>query len=124
LNSHSTCQFTYNPCLSLYYKPYKCPVGKRKDPPKVSSQEAIKLRKKKKEELSDPPYVPPEEVCNTRSKEISNHSGKKSLEELGKEDGVVGAVDDAEQGHSEVVSHLLTSSMLYQFICCMNSFIV
>ncbi len=43
---------------------------------------------------------------------------------MGKEDGVVEAVDDAELEHGEVVSHLLTSSMLYQFICCMNSFIV
>jgi hypothetical protein len=62
--------------LSLSYKPYKCPVGKRKDPQKVSSQEATKLRKKKKEELSDPSYVPPEEVRYTRSKKKSNRSGK------------------------------------------------
>jgi hypothetical protein len=43
---------------------------------------------------------------------------------MGEEDGVVGAVDDAEQEHREVISHLLTSSMLYQLICCMTSFIV
>jgi hypothetical protein len=110
--------------LSLSYKPYKHPVVKRKDPPKVSSQESIKLCKKKKEELSNPPYVPPEEVRNTRSKKKSNRSGKKSVEEMGKEDGMVGAVDDAEQEHGKVVSHLLTSSMLYQFICCMNSYIL
>jgi hypothetical protein len=62
--------------LSLSYKPYKRPVGKRKDPPKVSSQEAIRLHKKKKEELFDPPYVPPEEVHNTRRKKKSNCSGR------------------------------------------------
>ncbi len=90
----------------------------------MSSQEAIKLCKKKKQELSDPPYVPPEEVLNTRSKKKSNHSGKKTPEEMDGEDGVVGAVDDAKQENREVVSHLLTSSMLYQFICCVNSFIV
>jgi hypothetical protein len=57
------------------YEHYTCTLGKRKDPPKVSSQEAIKLRKKKKEGLSDPPYVPPEEVRNTRSKK--NQTAKK-----------------------------------------------
>jgi hypothetical protein len=36
--------------LSLSYKHYKRPVGKRKDPPKLSSQEAIKICKKKKED--------------------------------------------------------------------------
>jgi hypothetical protein len=109
--------------LSVSYKPYKCPVGKRKDPSKVSSQEAIKLCKKKNEGLSDLPYVPPKEVRNTRSKKKSNRSDRKSLEEKGKEDGVVGAVDDAGQEHGEVVSHLLKSSMLYQFKCCTTSFI-
>jgi hypothetical protein len=74
--------------------------------------------------LSDPPNVPPEETRNTRSKKKSNHSGIKSSEELGKEDGVVGAVDDAKKEHGEVVSHLLTSSMLYRFIGSMISFIV
>ncbi len=108
--------------MSLSYKPYKRPVGKRKDPQEVSSQEAIKLRKKNKEDLSDPLYVPPEEVRSTRTKKKSNC--KKTLEELGVKDGVVGAVNDSEQEHGEVVSHLLTSSMLYQFICCMNSYIV
>jgi hypothetical protein len=39
----------------------------------VSSLEAKKLGKKKKEDLSDPPYVPPEEVGMTRSKNKSNH---------------------------------------------------
>jgi hypothetical protein len=56
--------------LSLSYEPYKQPVGKRKEPPKVSSQEAIKLRKKKKEEFSDPPYAARKEVCNMRRKKI------------------------------------------------------
>jgi hypothetical protein len=44
----------------------------RKDSPKVSSPEAIKLGKKKKEESSDLPYVPLEEVCNARSKKNQN----------------------------------------------------
>jgi hypothetical protein len=35
--------------LSLSYKPYKHPVGKRKDPPKVSSQEAIKTMQEEEE---------------------------------------------------------------------------
>jgi hypothetical protein len=43
-----------------------------RDPPKASSPEAKKLPKKKKEELSDPPYVPPEEVCKTIRKNKSN----------------------------------------------------
>ncbi len=69
----------------------------------MSSPEAIKLCKKKKEELSDPPYVPSEEVCNTWSKKKSNR--KKTPEELGLEDGVVGAVDDAEEEYGIVVSY-------------------
>ena len=55
------------------FEHYKRTVGKRKDSPKVSSPEATKLDKKKKEELSDPPYVPPEEVCKMISKNESNH---------------------------------------------------
>ncbi len=94
-------------------------MGKRKDPPRESSQEAIHLSKKKKEDLSDPPYVPPEEVRNTKSKKKSNCN--KPTEELGVEDGVVGAVDDSKQEHGELVSYLLPSPMLYEFICCMNS---
>jgi hypothetical protein len=47
---------------------YTHPVDKRRDPPKASSPEAKKLCKKKKEELSDPPYVPPDKVHKTRSK--------------------------------------------------------
>ncbi len=92
----------------------------------MSSQEAIKLHKKKEKELSDPPYVHPEDLRNTKSKKNSKHSGKKSADnaELGKEDGVVGAVDDAEQEQGGAVSHLLTSSMLYEFKYCQNSFII
>ncbi len=90
----------------------------------MSSQEATKLHKKKKEELSDPPYVPPEKVRNTRSKENSKHSGKKSTEELGEEDGVVGAGNDAKQEQEGVVTYLLTSSMLFEFIYYMASFII
>ena len=107
--------------VSLFER-YTHPVGKRRDPPKVSLPEAKKLHKKKKEELSDPPYVPPKEVHKTRSKNKLNR--KKTPEEMGLEDGAVGAVDDSEQEHGEVVSHLLTSSMLYQFISCINSYIV
>jgi hypothetical protein len=44
---------------------YTHPVGKRRDPPKASSPEAKKQPKKKKDELSDPLYVPPEEVRKT-----------------------------------------------------------
>ncbi len=88
----------------------------------MSSPEAIKLCKKKKEELSDPPYVPPEEVHNMRSKKKSNR--KKTPEELGLEDGVVGAVNDAEEGHGVVVSHTLTSYKLYGFMYYLNSFII
>ncbi len=88
----------------------------------MSSPEAIKLLKKKKEELSDPPYVPPEEIHNTRSKKKSNR--KKTPEELGLEDGVVGAVNDAEEEHGVVVSFTLTSYKLYEFMYCLTSFIM
>ncbi len=120
-----TSQFTYTHCLSLSYKPSKWQVHKRKDSPKVSSQEAIKLCKKKKKELSNPPYEPPEDVRKTKRKK-SKHSGKKSAdnEELGKENGVVRAVDDAEQEQRGVVSHTQTSFMLNDFIFCLNSFII
>ncbi len=82
-------------------------MGKRKDHPKVSLPEAIKLLKKKKEGLSNPPYVPHEEVPNTRSKKKSNC--KKPPEEMGLEDGVVGAVNVAEEEHGVKVSCTLTS---------------
>jgi hypothetical protein len=55
-----------------FFEHYTCPVGKRRDPPKVFSPEAKIKHKKKKEELSDPPYVSPEEVHKTRSKNKSN----------------------------------------------------
>ncbi len=46
--------------------------------------------------MSHPPYVPPEDVCNTKSKKNSKWSGKKSADnaEHGEEDGMVGALDD------------------------------
>ncbi len=78
------------------------------------SPEAKKLHKKKKEELSDPPYVPPEEVTKTRSKNKSNC--KKLPEEMVLEDGVVGAVNVAEEEHVVVVSRTLTSYKLYEFM--------
>jgi hypothetical protein len=42
----------------------------------------------------------------------------------GKEDGVVGAVDDADQEQGVVVSCTLTSYKLYEFIFCLNLFII
>ncbi len=54
------------------FEHYTHPFGKRRDPPKASSPEAKKLCKKKKEELSDPPYVPPEEVHKMIRKNKSN----------------------------------------------------
>ncbi len=88
----------------------------------MSSLEAIKLRKKKKEEFSDPPYVPPQEVHNMRSKKKSYR--KKTPDELGLEDGVVGAVNDSEEEHGVVVSRTLTSYKLYEWMYCLNSFII
>jgi hypothetical protein len=97
------------------FEHYTCLAGKRKDPPKVSSPEAKKLcKKKKKEELSDPPYLPPEEVHKMRSKNKSNC--KKTPEEMGLEDGVVGAVNVAEEEHGVVVSCTMTSYILYEFM--------
>jgi hypothetical protein len=58
---------------SLIVSLFECPYGKRRDPPKVSSPKAQKLRKKKKDELSDPPYLPPEEPREMRSKDKLNH---------------------------------------------------
>ncbi len=67
-------------------------------------------------------YVPPEEVHNTKSNKNSKHTGKKSADnaEQGKEDGVVGAVDDAEPEQGRVVSPIPTSFMLYEVIFCLN----
>ncbi len=104
------------------FEHYTRPVGKRKDPPKVSSPKAKKLLKKKKEDLSDPPYVPPEEVRKTRSKKKTNH--EKPPEEMGPEDGVAGAVNVAEEEYGVVVSRTLTSYKLYEFMYCLKSFII
>jgi hypothetical protein len=87
----------------------------------VSSPEAKKLCKKKKEELSDPPYVPPEEIRKTIRKNKSNC--KKTPEEMCLEDGVVGAVHVAEEEHVIVVSHSLKFYILYEFIYYFKSFI-
>ncbi len=76
----------------------------------------------KKEELSDPPYVPPEELHKTRSKNKSNR--KKPPEAMGLEDGVVGAVNVAEEEHVVVVSRTLTSDKLYEFMYYLKSFII
>jgi hypothetical protein len=88
----------------------------------VSSLKAKKLSKKKKEELSDPPYVPYEEEHKTRSKNQSNQ--KNRLEEMGIEDGVVGQVNVAEEEHVGVVSCNLSSDNLYDFMYCMKSGII
>jgi hypothetical protein len=104
----------------LLFEHYTHQVGKRKDPPKASSPEAKKLCKKKKEELSDPPYVPPEEVHKTIRKNESNC--KKPPEEMCLEDGVVRAVHVAEEEHVVVVSRSLTFYNLYEFIYYFKSF--
>jgi hypothetical protein len=107
--------------VSLFER-YTHPVGKRRDPPKASSPEAKKLCKKKKEELSDLPYVPPEEVHKTIRKNKSNR--KKTPEEMCLEDGVVGAVHVAEEEHVVVLSCSLTFYNLYEFIYYSKSFII
>jgi hypothetical protein len=104
------------------FEHYTLPVSKRRDPPKVSSPETKKLHKNKKEELSDPPYVPPVEEHKTRSKNESNL--QKTTEEMGLEDGVVGQVNVAEEEHVVVVSCTLTSDNLYEFLHCLKSFII
>jgi hypothetical protein len=104
------------------FEHYTHPVGKRRDPPKVSSPEAKKQRKKKKDELSDPPYVPPEEVRKMIRKNKSNR--KKTPEEMCLEDGVVGAVHVAEEEHVVVVSCSLTFYKLYEFMYYFKSFII
>ncbi len=88
----------------------------------MSSLEAKKQRKKKNDELSDPPYVPPEVVHKTRSKNKSNR--KKTPEEMCLEDGVVGAVNVAEEEHVVVVSCSLASYKLYEFIYNFKLFII
>ncbi len=59
----------------------------------MSSPKAQKLCKKKKDELSDPPYLPPEEPRKMRSKNKSNR--KNPPEEMCLEDSVAGAVNVA-----------------------------
>ncbi len=88
----------------------------------MSSPEAKKQRKKEKDELSDPPYVPPEEVRKTIRKNKSNR--KKNPEEMCLEDGVVGAVYVAEEEHVVVVSCFLTFYKIYEFMYYYKSFII
>jgi hypothetical protein len=57
-------------------------------------------------------------------KNNSKGSGKELTKMQGEVDGVVGAVDDAEQKQGVAVSHTLTSFKLYEFIFCLNSFII
>ncbi len=72
--------------------------------------------------MSDPPYVPPEEVRKTIRKNKSNC--KKPPKEMCLEDGVVGAVHVAEEEHVVVVSRSLTFYKLYEFMYCFKSFII
>ncbi len=81
--------YIYSLIVSLFERP----CSKRRDPPKVSSPKAQKIRKKKKDELSDLPYLPPEEPHKMRSKDKSN--SKNPSEEMCLEDGVAGAVNVA-----------------------------
>ena len=98
-----------------------CTSGwQKKRSSKASSPETKKQHKKKKDELSDPPYVPAEEVHNTRS--MKKSKCKKPLEEMGLEDGVVGAVNVAEEEHVVVVSCSLTFYKLYEFMYSFKSF--
>jgi hypothetical protein len=97
-------------------------VGKRRDPPKASSLEAKNPCKKKKDELSDPPYVPPEEVRRRLGRIFSNC--KNPPEEMCLEDGVVGAVHVAEEEHVVVVSCSLTFYKLYEFMYYFKSFFI
>ncbi len=77
---------------------FERPCGKRRDPPKVSSLKAQKLRKKKKDELSDPLYLPLEESRKMRRKDKSNR--KNPPEEMCLEDGVAGAFNVAKSVHA------------------------
>jgi hypothetical protein len=56
-------------------------------------------------------------------KNNSKFSGIELADMQGNEDGVVGAVDVAEQEQAVVVSCTLTSSKIYEFIYYLNSFI-
>jgi hypothetical protein len=57
-------------------------------------------------------------------KNNSKGSGKELANIQLKEDGVVVAVDDAEQEHGVVVTLTLTSYKLYEFMLCLNLFII
>ncbi len=57
-------------------------------------------------------------------KNNSNGSGKELANMQVKEDGVVGAVDDAKEEQGVVVSCTLTSHKLCEFMYCLNSFII
>jgi hypothetical protein len=57
-------------------------------------------------------------------KNNSKGPGKELANMQGEEDGVVGAVDDAEQEKGLVVSCILISYKLYEFLFCLNSFII
>jgi hypothetical protein len=90
----------------------------------VSSLKAQKLRKKKKLELSDPPYLPPEEPRKMRSKDKSNH--KNPPEEMHLQDGVAWAVNVAKSvqaGAGKVAEsvHEVAVSFSWQLPSCMNS---
>jgi hypothetical protein len=90
----------------------------------VSSPKAQKLRKKKKLELSDPPYVPPEEAHKMRSNNKSNR--KNPPEEMHLEENVAGAgyVAKSVQAGAGKVSesvHAVAVSFFRQLPNCMNS---
>jgi hypothetical protein len=78
---------------SLIVSLFEHPCSKRRDPPKVSSPKAQKLCKKNKDELSHPPYLPPEEPRKMRSKDKSNC--KNPPEKMCLKDGVARAVNVA-----------------------------
>jgi hypothetical protein len=63
----------------------------------------------------------PTNYSNSGPKVQSNR--KKTTEDLGEEDGVIGAVDDAEEDH-QAVSYSLTSYKIYEFMHCMKAFII
>jgi hypothetical protein len=62
--------------------------------------------------------IPPIQVPQLKS------NRKQTPGELGVEDGVIGAVDDAEEEQGVVVSHSLTLYNLYEFMYCLKSFII
>ena len=93
----------------------------------MSSPKAQKLCKKKKLELSDPPYVPPEEAHKMRS--IDKSTRKNPPEEMRLEEGVAGAGNVAKsvQAGAGKVSesvHEVAVSFFWQLPNCMNSFLI